>query len=128
MGWRHLLVSICLLATSVCAETTIYRCTVNGIATFSDSPCGQDATPVTLASERISTFAPVPAAKVQMPKKPRRAAADVPATDRRDRCVSIRAALRGIDDKLRSGYTAKQGIRLEERKRNLRKQARELKC
>jgi hypothetical protein len=128
MGWSYLPLSICLLATSAFAETSIYRCTVNGIATFSDSPCGQDATPVTLNSERISTFAPVPAAKVQMPKKPRRAVADAPAIDRKDRCVSIRAALRDIDAKFRSGYTAKQGLRLEERKRNLRKQARELKC
>lgn len=129
MCWRYWPLMSCLLAVAAFAETPIYRCTVNGVMTFSDSRCGADAEPVTLDSARLTTFAPVPAAKVDIPKPRRRAVAETePPNNHKDRCVSIRASIRSIDDKLRSGYTAKQGVRLDERKRSLRRQARELKC
>lgn len=133
---RHLAFLVLLSAAhAVGAQTPIYRCMVDGVPMFSDHVCGGDAKPVTLDAGRLSTYTPVPAAQAPRASSPRKAArsADEPAAPKSaarssERCASLRATLRGIDDKLRAGYTAKQGVQLEERKRNLRKQARELRC
>ncbi|MET0661147.1 MAG: hypothetical protein ABW110_23660 [Steroidobacteraceae bacterium] len=123
------IVLLCAGSSTLHAQTSIYRCTINGIATFTDQPCGEHAKPVELDSSRVSTFTPVPAGKVDVPKSPRRKARATGAEGKKkERCVSIRSALRKIDDQFRSGYSAKQGVRLEDRKRDLRRQARELGC
>ncbi|MET0988904.1 MAG: hypothetical protein ABW034_26250 [Steroidobacteraceae bacterium] len=125
-GW---IVLLCAGSSGLQAQTPIYQCTVNGIATFTDQPCGENAKPVELDSSRVSTFTPVPTGKADPPKPQRRKSrATGPEDKKKDRCVSIRSALRKIDDQLRSGYSAKQGVRLDDRKRDLRRQARELRC
>lgn len=123
------IVLLCAGPSALQAQTPIYRCTENGIATFTDQPCGEHAKPVELDSSRVSTFTPVPAGKVDLPKSQRRKPrASEPLEKKRERCVSIRSGLRKIDAQFRAGYSAKQGVRLEDRKRDLRRQARELKC
>lgn len=117
--------------SSLHAQTAIYRCIENGVATFTDRPCSADAAPIEVDTARVSTFTPVPASKVDVPKTQRaktRRAVGVDRTKAKDRCVSIRSALRKIEDQYRSGYSAKQGVRLDERKRDLRQQAKELRC
>lgn len=127
--WLFIAMAAGSATDSAYADTAIYRCTVNGTTTFSDRPCSDDAQPVTLDTSRVSTFTPVPAGNVKASRstrsKPRRKAAPSAGEGR---CVSIRSGLHKIDDQLRAGYTAKEGIRLDARKRTLRQQARELKC
>lgn len=128
-----------LSASTAQGQAAIYRCTTDAGTTFSDRPCGPAAAPVTLDDSRFSTFASVPvdeslatALGKPKPSKPaarttRLARTKVVGPDS-ERCVRIRTSLREIDARLRAGYRAKKGIWLEERKRNLRQQARELKC
>lgn len=128
MYWG-LLVMVLASASPLHAQTPIYRCTVDGVVTFTDRACNEGAVPVTLDTSRVSTFAPVPAGKVETPKAQRRRTARAEPIDKpEDRCVSIRSALRKVDEQLRAGYSAKQGVRLEQRKRDLRARAREMKC
>lgn len=111
------------------AQTPIYRCVVEGVATFTDRPCDAQAAPIELDTSRVSTFAPVPAGKVNLPqaKRPKSHRAE-PMDKKKDRCASIHAGLRKIDDRLRAGYSAREGVKLEDRKRDLRQQARGLGC
>ena len=124
------LVLLCVSSSVLPAQTPIYRCMVNGVATFTDRPCSAQAAPIELDTSRVSTFEPVPAAKVSLPQAARRKSPrKEPAVDKKqDRCVSIGSALRKIDARLRAGYSAKQGVQLQERRRDLRRQERELRC
>jgi hypothetical protein len=38
--------------------TTIFKCKIDGVTTFSDRPCGQDAQPQALDAAAINTYAP----------------------------------------------------------------------
>jgi hypothetical protein len=121
------------LALSPCvpADTPIYRCVVNGVTTFSDRACGQSVTPVTLDDSRISTFTPVPSAMIapgKQAKRRARPAGNSDQTERKNACASIRSSLKKVDDQMRSGYSAKEGVRLDARKRDLRQRERALKC
>ena len=40
---------------------------------------------------------------------------------RRNACEAVKAKIRYVESRMRAGYTAKQGIRLEERLRELRR-------
>ena len=51
-----------------------------------------------------------------------------PAAPKIDACLKLNEALRKIASTLRSGYSAKQGERLNERKRELEAQRRAQKC
>jgi hypothetical protein len=137
-SWLVLLMISCGGVPAAWAQSPIYRCKVDGVTVFADQPCASDAQSVTLDSKWVSSYEPVPVAKVASPKRARtakRRAANsapaknsAPANDKQARCTRLRTSLRDIEDKLRSGYTAKQGIRLEERRRTLRQQARDLHC
>lgn len=134
-GWvllpAALAASAFLAGEPALAGTAVYRCVVDGVTAFSDRPCGKDAQAVTLETAWVSTFTPARAhgrsratqAARQRPRSVHRVARSVP-----DRCASIAASLRNIASRQRAGYNAKEGIRLDERNRELKQRARELKC
>lgn len=129
--WWTLIALACVArSASVHADTAIYRCSVNGTTTFSDRPCSEGAQPVTLDTSRVSTFAPVPAGKVELTKskRPKARTAGPALNATRERCARIEAGLGKIADQQRVGYGVAEGIRLEERKRSLREERRQLKC
>lgn len=48
------------------------------------------------------------------------------AADRRAECRKVKEKIRKIESRMRQGYTAKQGIRFDERLRELKKKRSEL--
>lgn len=123
---------------------SIFRCEIAGVRTFSDRPCGSavrspTAEPDTvelgtlniLESRAVATASP--AAKSGKPSAPRAsaaarrsaAAAQVPKADA---CGRIQQSLRKITSKMRTGYTAKEGERLRERRKDLEEKRRAQRC
>ena len=50
--------------------------------------------------------------------------ADAHDCNKRDRCEAIKEKIRNVESRMRQGYSAAQGIRLDERLRKLREQRR----
>jgi hypothetical protein len=136
----------CVLAiatTVYCATTlaqtqpgrTLYRCTVDGVTTFSDRPCAADASVYEPDTSRVSTYDPPPVTRSTAPAESRRAApARQRASSGQDQvrhaaaCERLRDALKGVAARMRAGYNAKQGEQLRERKAKLDQQRRAQKC
>ena len=129
--------------------TTIFKCKIDGVTTFSDRPCGQDAQPQTLDPAAINTYAPrtqdrppdrSPSGGAQERLKNRNpggasAGAALKGTrdaqgeaKRKESCARYARSLKEIRSKLRSGYTAKEGERLRMRAEKLRDSQRQGRC
>jgi hypothetical protein len=114
------------------AERTIYRCSVGGVTTFSDRPCG-DSTQVHSLDVAAASPAVVPERQkvatnsVRKPAATRIAGAGA-RDGRRDECVRLDSQLRRLSARMRAGYTAAVGERLREQQRELRARHRELRC
>lgn len=119
----------------VLALALVYRCTVGGVTTFSDRPCAPDAALYQPDTSRVSTYDPPAAAKTATPAQPARSPA------RRQRgssnqdqvrhaavCARLHNSLRNVAARMRSGYNAKQGEQLRQRKAKLEQQRRAQKC
>ena len=117
-------------------QSQVFRCTMDGVTTFSDRPCGADAEAYESDDALISTFEAPPVAATSRGAQQRRA----PERKRKDesiamaqakhaeRCARIERSLRDIRAKMRAGYNAKQGERLNERHRKLTAQRRDQRC
>lgn len=123
---------------------SIFRCEIAGVRTFSDRPCGsvvQSATsgPDTvelgtlniLESPAVATASP--AAKSGKPSAPRSSAASrrsaaAGQAPKAGACGRIKQSLRKVTSKMRTGYTAKEGERLQERKKDLEEKRRAQRC
>jgi hypothetical protein len=120
----------CVLLVAV-----VYRCTVGGVTTYSDLPCSSEAVPYQPDTSRVSTYDPPPVSQTAASAPPPRASpARKRGAGRDDRvrhaavCGRLHNALREIAARMRSGYTAKQGEQLRERKAKLEQQRRGEKC
>lgn len=117
-------------------QSQVFRCTMDGVTTFSDRPCGTDAEAYESDGARISTFQapPVTATSKSSPKrraiesKRKNASIAIAQAKHAERCARIERSLRDIRSKMRAGYGAKQGERLNERHRKLTAQRREQRC
>jgi hypothetical protein len=126
---------------------TLFRCTLGGVTTFADRPCGDtteeraQAQAVALRPDIIDRRDASPPARWDTSKalpSPAPSATSVQeVTDRllaasRQRhaqtCRRIEAALRDIRSKMRAGYTMQQGERLRARQRTLNSQRRAEQC
>jgi hypothetical protein len=116
------------------AESAVFRCVVNDVVTFYDRPCGDDAKTYEPDDARFSTVTAAPASKpAASPRaaKPKRIKSGSIAADQMkhaDTCARIDRSLRDIRSKMRAGYDAKQGERLNERQRKLNQQRRDERC
>lgn len=129
---------MCFALALVCAgpsvaAPTLYRCTVAGVATYSDRPCASDAVLYEPDTSRTSTYSPPPAnpAAAQPAKTPaprRRPAAGEDQVRHAAVCERLRAGLKDVAARMRAGYNVKQGEQLRERKRKLEQQRRAQKC
>ena len=112
--------------------TTIFKCEIAGVTTFSDRPCGQDAQSQALDPAAINTYAPPPIAKIDSPpvaKKVGKASGeDRSEAKRKEACARYASGLKEIRSKMRSGYTAKEGERLRIRAEKLRDSQRLARC
>jgi hypothetical protein len=113
----------------------VYRCTVSGVTTYSDRPCSPEAAPYEPDTSRVSTYDPPPVGPAPTPATPARASSARKRGSGRDdqvrhaaACERLQSALREVAARMRSGYTAKQGERLRERKAKLEQQRRAEKC
>ncbi|MDY0064872.1 MAG: DUF4124 domain-containing protein [Steroidobacteraceae bacterium] len=123
------------------ADSTIYRCVVAGVSTFSDRPCGDRSTIHQPGAAAVSTYQP-PAAtptddagrssasRRRARERASGARADIESAARArklEECRRIEASLREIRSRMRAGYSASEGERLRTRQSKLNGQRRE-KC
>lgn len=145
---RHMKACLLCLVLLTCpvhtlaAQATVFRCTVDGVVTFSDRPCGEDASVYegNRANLASSSVADAAQAKTQMSATPSGAAQTGRPRVRADssialeqakhaeKCARLERSLREVRAKMRAGYDVKQGERLRERQRTLREQSRLEKC
>ncbi len=134
-----------LWAGSSYAETTsesrkVFRCQIDRQIVFSDRPCGSavESTEVHLTANntyRNSDSAPTPAKTSRAPnhsasRSIERLSNSIAAEQLREkqRCQRLSDQLDTIQAKMRAGYTAQQGERLRERRRQLEQQRRTERC
>ena len=117
------------------ALVLVYRCAVGGVTTYSDRPCAPDAAPYQPDTSRVSTYDPPPVSKATVPAEPaRRSPARQRGSSQQDQvrhaaaCERIHNSLRDVAARMRSGYNAKQGEQLRQRKAKLEQQRRTQKC
>jgi hypothetical protein len=134
-----LAVSLLVPALAAAAEPvpTIYRCRTESGITFADRPCGPDSRPYVADVSGVSIIEttaaqPSAAASHPAPKALRRTpVTDDPAAARAAKaaiCGRLDQSLRRIRSTMRAGYSASQGERLRERKRELEAQHRAQRC
>jgi hypothetical protein len=131
-----LLVLACMDVPYATGQSQVFRCTMDGVTTFSDRPCGTDAEAYEPDDALMSTFEapPAPVAPKSPPKRPAReprrndASIAIAQAKHAETCARIERSLRDIRSKMRAGYDAKQGERLNERHRKLSAQKREQRC
>ena len=121
-----------LLSALAHADTTIYRCETPAGLVFSDRPCAPEAQiyePDLSGISVMESQVPKPTPVVKSVASPQVRVASGPAAPPKiDACLKLNEALRKIASTLRSGYSAKQGERLNERKRELEAKRRAQKC
>lgn len=134
---------LALLASSVQAADApataraIYRCSANGVTTFSDTPCAADAQVYDVDTSRISTYSPE---AVTVPKTAAIKAGTRPVRARKEgsiaadqarhaaECAKLSDSLRELRATLRAGYGAKQGEQLRARQKKLENKRRTAHC
>ena len=118
------------------AQTTIYRCEIDGVPTFSDRQCGPELEPIPTTALNVSE-APPAAAKAPVASKSKSARSErrqdpalkTPTQDKRaDACAKLTLSLQEIRSKMRSGYGVKEGERLRERQNSLRERQKMAHC
>jgi hypothetical protein len=117
----------------------VYRCTVEGVITFSDRPCEPAAVPYQPDTSRISTYSPPPASptaaapplRIKPSRNQQSGAGRSIAKDQVRHaadCERIHSSLKDIAARMRAGYNAKQGEQLRERKAKLEQRRRARRC
>ncbi|WP_129776278.1 DUF4124 domain-containing protein [Peristeroidobacter soli] len=126
-----------LLTKAVGASAAIYRCAGENGPVYSDQPCGAHANRHEIDDSRVTVYTPPPAEKGRAvpatpakPAKNKRARAARPPDPARHEaaCAKLAQALRDVRTKMRTGYGAKEGERLKERRRQLEERRRIEKC
>jgi hypothetical protein len=137
-----LLIWICLSqpvhafgAESARASATIYRCSVDGVATFSDRPCGDQSSAYEPDAALVSTYTAPPTSVApdgarRSPPRPIARGSSIAAVQakRAEECQRIQASLRDIRSRMRAGYSAKEGERLKARRAKLESTRRVRRC
>jgi hypothetical protein len=120
----------------------IYRCRIAGVNTFSDHPCGESVEEYDAGIGRLSILDSPPAAARTAERVAKKAstvhntpvhnASVKPPRDEQavkaNACQRSQQVLHKIHNQMRTGYSAKRGERLRDRKRDLEEQRRTLGC
>jgi hypothetical protein len=115
------------------AQATIYRCSVDGVPTFSDRQCGPESQPLKTMTLNVAE-APAVAAADPQPKSARsqRRKDPIPRNPGQDKraeaCAKLALSLKELRSKLRAGYSAKEGERLRARQASLRERQKIARC
>lgn len=111
----------------------VFACRDAGTPTFSDRPCGPSAVPLVVdvgdaAAGRGSSVTPPRPTAATRPR-PEPAPSDPGrAPSPPDRCERLQRQLDAVDDRMRSGYSAREAARLWSRWRELRAELRRARC
>ncbi|HMN44761.1 MAG TPA: hypothetical protein PKE27_09325 [Povalibacter sp.] len=129
LAWIVVVGGFSLTGSVLAAERPIYRCETAAGVVFADRPCGPDSEPYSPDLDSVSVMTTVPAQPVttRAASSPRRTAIEAKDT-RAEACARIDQSLRKIASTMRAGYSARQGERLKERKRDLETQRRARRC
>ena len=109
----------------------VYRCLRDDVLTLTDVPCDGERVDIDLQRNLSSARPAATATREKLRKPQQQRSTDTDEKELKEQqahCRRLRAQLRTLQSKLRSGYTAVAGIRMEERKRHLREQAQAAKC
>ena len=119
-------------------KRAVYVCHDAGIPVFADRPCGAASAARVLTVEAgigpgvwagaPSTTAPKPIKASTRPLPKRGHAADAGDQDIGQRCVALRRQLDDLDDRMRTGYSAREAARLWQRWRDARERLRTARC
>jgi hypothetical protein len=110
----------------------VYVCQEADVPVFSDRPCGAAAVSRTLVVEVPRAGAPpttVPIASRNSTRpRPSPAADDAPSHAAESRCVTVQRHLDELDERMRTGYSAREAARLWNRWRELKEKLRTTRC
>jgi hypothetical protein len=112
----------------------VFRCSVDGRVTFSDRPCpNADVAEIAVSTANSYTPPESPRTRTAVPKRepaPARTDDSIAAERARAKqhCERLRFQLDSLQEKLRSGYTAKEDRKLHERQRQLQERMRIERC
>ena len=133
------LAALLLTADAEAAERTIYRCSIGGVTTFSDRPCGGSMVVHSLDSA-VGREAAVGGASAGNPRhtvparelQATRGKAVKRSSNGKDahalECARLDALLGRLRARMRAGYSGTEGERLRELYRTQRGRRRELSC
>lgn len=116
------------------AQATIYRCSVDGVPTFSDRQCGPESQPIRTTTPNVTEAPAAAAPDPPQPKSERSERRKGPtsrssAQDKRaEACAKLALSLKELRSKLRAGYSAKEGERLRARQDSLRERQKIARC
>jgi hypothetical protein len=112
----------------------VFRCTVDGRVTFSDRPC-PNADVAEIAVTPANSYTPTEPARARSTQKKRESDPgrndDSIASEQaraKQQCERLRFQLGSLQEKLRSGYSAKEDRKLHERQRQLQERMRIERC
>jgi hypothetical protein len=122
-----------LAACSACSSkangAAVYECKVNGQRIFSDQRCSEDATQREISTPNGMTAPKVTTSKSSAPVARRQSSDSSSDTDkRRETCRKIRQQIDDVHSHMRTGYTAAQGERLNQRLRKLNERYAQQRC
>ena len=124
--------ALCATAPAVQAAGSIYKCEVGGVTTYADRPCSSQAEVHEVDIAAMNTYQTAAAGPTRAtPARAKRAArqpTDPSLLKRQEMCARAARSLKEIANKMRSGYSAKEGERLRERQVKLRDQRRDSRC
>ena len=119
-------------------KRAVYVCHDAGIPVFADRPCGAASAARVLTVEAgigagigagaSSTTIPKPTKASTRPLPKRGRTADAGDPDSGQRCVALRRQLDDLDDRMRTGYSAREAARLWQRWRDARERLRTARC
>jgi len=110
----------------------VFLCQDAGIPVFSDRPCGAAAVARTLVVDMpragaVPTTVPTAPRSSTRPR-PSPAADDAPGRAAESRCATLQRQLDELDDRMRTGYSAREAARLWNRWRDLKEKLRTTRC
>lgn len=122
-----LALSLFMQPPMVGAQSTIYRCEIDGVPTFSDHQCAPgsqavQATPINTA-EAVALKTPRATPKLEPPR-----AEPVKNTKHAEICAKLALSLKETRSRMRAGYSAKEGEKLRARQDNLRNRQKIARC
>jgi hypothetical protein len=110
----------------------VFVCHDAGIPVFSDRPCGAAAVARTLVVEipragAAPTTVPAVSRSSTRPL-PSPTADDAPGRAAESRCTTLQRQLDGLDDRMRTGYSAREAAQLWDRWRDIKEKLRTTRC